>query len=240
LKLLQSRIVPTALVGAVAMTGLVVGIAASAPAAEAAPAAPFHYTHGYGIQHGWLCDGWRDGVYRCTAHWKIVNGRYVSFNPSWVPSQSTSASGSRGSHAKPITAKPITAKPITVKPITVKPLPYPSYPRGKPSHVPYPFGVCTYGAYLLAHDNVGGLGMARDWYADAVRRGLPTGTVPRVGATVTFQPFVQGASALGHVGHVVRIGANGAFLMEAMADVAGFGRFGFRWVHTGPGVHFIY
>lgn len=224
MKLLQSRIVPTALASAVVMTGLVVSVATSAPAADAAPAVPFHYTLGYSIQHGWLCNGWRNGMYHCTAHWKIVDGRYISLNPSWVPSQTTSASGTG-------------AKPITTKQVATKQAPYPS---GKPSHDPYPFGYCTYGAYLLAHDNVGGLGMARDWYINAVRRGLPTGASPRVGATVTFQPGVQGASSLGHVGHVVKIGANGTFLMEAMADNAGVGRFGFRWVHTGPGVHFIY
>lgn len=222
MKLLRSRIVPTALASAVALTGLAIGVATSAPTADAAPAASFHYTLGYTIQHGWLCNGWRSGAYRCTAHWEVVNGRYVSLNPSWVPSQSTSATRASGTSAQPITVKPQ------------------SYSSGKPSYDPYPFGYCTYGAYLLAHDNVGGLGMAGDWYANAVRRGLPTGTVPQVGATVTFQPYVQGASSLGHVGHVVQIGANGSFLMEAMADDAGFGHFGYRWVHTGPGVHFIY
>lgn len=227
---LTSRSTPhfirSAITASLAMAGLVACLALSAPSASAAPG--LRYQLGYSVQHGWLCDGWRSGEYHCTAHWKVVNGRFVSLHESWVPSQghanssrsgSAGKSGGAGHHSPPA------------------PVSHPSY---KPSHVPYPFGQCTYGAYLLAHDNVGGLGMARDWYYDAMRRGMPTGSAPRVGATVTFQPGVQGASPWGHVGHVVKIGANGWFLMEAMNDNAGFGRFGFRWVHTGWGVHFIY
>ena len=201
----------------VAVAGLAFSLAVSAPAASAAPAR-FGYRVGYTVQHGWLCNGWRSGMYRCTAHWKVVNGRYVSLNPAWVPSQGSMRGSTHGSTHAPARFSPT-----------------------KPGRVPYPFGQCTYGAFVLAHDNVGGLGMARDWYVNAIRRGLPTGSVPRVGATVVFAPGVQGASRTeGHVGHVVKLGANGMFLMEAMNDNAGFGRFGFRWVHAGFGVHFIY
>lgn len=228
LKHLRSRIASLALAATLAVTGLVAGFAASAPAADAAPGTFLHYSRGYSVQHGWLCLGWSNGAYRCTAHWKVVNGHFVSLNPSWVPSQASASSRS----SQPARPSAPAARPASSAPL--------SFHGTKPARIPYPFGQCTYGAYELAHDNVGGLGMARDWYANAVRIGLPTGSAARVGATVVFAPNVQGASPFGHVGHVVRLGANGAFLMEAMNDVAGFGHFGYRWVHTGPGVHFIY
>lgn len=184
--------------------------------AQAHSATTLRYQRGYSVQGNWLCYGWANGAYHCTQHWyRASSGAYVSLNPSWVASQASA--GGAGvtvtSFAEAVSAKPANA---------------------------YPFGECTYGAEALAHDNLNGLGNARDWLANARARGLPTGTTPRVGATVTFQPGVQGASWLGHVGHVVALGANGAFEMEAMNDDAGFGRYAYRWVHVGAGVAFIY
>lgn len=106
-----------------------------------------------------------------------------------------------------------------------------------PNH--YPYGWCTWGAANLAHDNVDHLGNAWMWIYNARARGLPTGTVPRVGATAVFQPGVQGASSLGHVAHVVAVGKNGYFEVEGMAAPY-WGRYSFSWVHTGRGVSFIY
>ena len=196
-------------------------------AADALPAHPsltalknwsvaLRYVRGYSVQGNWLCYGWATGAYHCTQHWRGTPGHYISLNPPWVPSQMSS-----GQSNVPTKAATLTASAHVVN--------------------TYPFGQCTYGAQALRPDEyLGGLGNAAQWFWNARARGLPTGYTPRVGATVVFQPGVQGASWLGHVGHVVAIGANGAFLMEAMNDANGWGRYAYRWVHTGPGVGFIY
>ncbi|MBF6592197.1 MAG: CHAP domain-containing protein, partial [Ktedonobacterales bacterium] len=65
------------------------------------------------------------------------------------------------------------------------------------------FGSCTwYVWYRRQDESLMGLGNASQWASSARARGLPTGTTPAVGATVVFQPGVQGASSLGHLGHV--------------------------------------
>jgi surface antigen len=164
--------------------------------------------------NSWLCYGWPSGAYHCTQRWSRVNWRYVSYNPSWVPSE---GSAQTSVHATTYTVA-YSAKPANT----------------------YPYGQCTFGAEQLAHDNVNGLGNARDWLWNAQRRGLPTGYTPRVGATVVFQPGVDGASWLGHVAHVVAVGSGGRFEIEAMNDAAGWGRYAFRWVQMRGGIAFIY
>lgn len=227
----------------IAATGLLAGllalgsmIAPTAPTAHASAlsgasgasgGSTVRYRRGYTVQHGWLCYGWPNGAYRCTAHWRWQDGRLVSLNTAWLPNGLTLASVHTTARkaVKRIVAR-AKAKSVT----------YSAKPRNT-----YAYGECTWGAMALAHDNVNGLGNARDWFANARARGMPTGYTPRVGATVTFQPGVQGASwQYGHVGHVVAVGAGGSFEMEAMNDSAGWGRFAFRWVHTGWGVGFIY
>jgi surface antigen len=115
----------------------------------------------------------------------------------------------------------------------------------KPYHSPnsYPWGQCTWGAAALAHDNVDHLGDALYWLANAQAGGLPTGSVPKVGATVVFQPGVQGASDLGHVAHVIAVYPDGAFRVEELNFYGyggGFGVWSTRVAHTGWGVSFIY
>jgi surface antigen len=114
----------------------------------------------------------------------------------------------------------------------------------KPANT-YPWGQCTWGAAQLARDNVMGLGNARDWLWNAQRRGMATGYTPRIGATVVYQPYVQGASWLGHVAHVVSVLGGGRFVVEEMnyqegGGVGGFGRWSYRTSWTGAGVSFIY
>jgi surface antigen len=107
----------------------------------------------------------------------------------------------------------------------------------------YPYGQCTWGAKALSGENLNHLGNARDWLANAVARGLPTGSTPRVGATVVYQPGVQGASGLGHVAHVVALLSGGRFVVEEMNYYGfggGFGKFSYRTSWTGWGVGFIY
>lgn len=212
---LRQTIIAASIAGVLALTTL--SALASSPAH--AQGVTFRYQRGYSVQHGsWLCFGFSDGAYHCTQHWRRSGGRYVSLNPAWVPSE---GSASQTSHSSVV---------------SVHTSAYHASYRNT-----YPWGQCTFGAAALRPDeNLSGLGNAGQWYVNARARGLPTGTTPRIGATVVFAPGVQGASWLGHVGHVVKIGSGGSFLMEAMNDSAGWGRYAFRWVHVGWGVHFIY
>jgi CHAP domain-containing protein len=106
------------------------------------------------------------------------------------------------------------------------------------------YGVCTWWAWYMRRDEpLATLGMARDWIANARARGLPTGYAPRVGATVVFSPYVQGAGSGGHAAHVVAVLSNGWFIITEMNfywNGGGWGRVDTRYVHTGSGVAFIY
>lgn len=197
---------------------LVAGQVGASPTAHAASG--FRYHSGYSVQHGWLCYGWSNGIYHCTSHWKVSGGHYVSLNPSWVPSHSATRSVSSHSATRSVSRR-----------------------GGGGNTATYPFGYCTYGAAALSWDNVTGLGNAYQWISRAQAKGMPTGYSPRVGATVVFQPGVQGASSGGHVAHVTAVYSNGAFQVEEMDFYGyggGFGSFSFRTAHTGPGVAFIY
>ncbi|HEU0026038.1 MAG TPA: CHAP domain-containing protein [Ktedonobacterales bacterium] len=124
---------------------------------------------------------------------------------------------------------------------------HPSYGMSDFAGDPYSsmFGVCTWWAWYTRQDEpqLGQLGMAYQWIANARARGMRTGYTPAVGATVVFQPGVQGASGSGHVGHVVQILSGGWFVISEMNfywNGGGWGRVDYRYVHTGSGVAFIY
>lgn len=141
---------------------------------------------------------------------------------------------------------PVATAPGGVGPWT--PVPgHPSYGMSDFAGDPYSaeFGVCTWWAWYTRRDEpqLGTLGMARDWIANARARGMSTGYSPSVGATAVFQPGVQGAGSGGHVGHVVQILSGGWFIISEMNfywNGGGWGRVDYRYVHTGSGVAFIY
>lgn len=187
-------------------------------AAPAAPAASYwQYTLGHSRQHDLFCTGTRRGgvtTLRCSR---------------W---------GYPGSAAAQAPAPAAVHAAVPVPSGTSVP-----WRGGSPDS--YPRGQCTDGAARLAYDNVDHLGNAWQWIGNAIRRGLPTGTVAKLNATVVFQPHVQYAGSLGHVAHVIALGASGSFEIREMnsfgfSPYGGFNRFSTRWVHTGPGVAFIY
>lgn len=168
------------------------------------------------VNGSWYCRAISPTAYHCTRHWHKAGGHLVSDRPAWV------------SNAAVVSAHAVVSQRSS------QPLQRANW---------YPWGQCTYGAAVLAHDNLAGLGNARDWLWRAAQHGLPTGRTPRVGATVVYQPGVQGASSLGHVAHVVAVYANGSFRVEEMNYYGfggGFGRFSYRTSWTGWGVAFIY
>ncbi len=231
---------------------LATGVAGmSTPAAHAATG--FHYQRGYSVQGGWLCYGWTNGAYHCTQHWHRSGSQLISDNPGWVPngggsvsvatSHTTAAKSTRSVKAAPVVAYAAT---YNSAPANISQWANPgrgSYTEPFGTYQGYSYGWCTSGAAMLAHDYVGGLGYAANWTRNAAARGMATGYAPRAGATVVFQPGVQGASGEGHVGHVVTVYSNGWFLVAETAfwwNGGGFGRVSYRYAHAGSGVSFIY
>lgn len=159
----------------------------------------FHFQRGYSIQHGWLCFGWPSGAYHCTAHWRVSDGRYISLNPGWVPSQGVTTP------ARPSSPQSQQSSPAPRGISQWASTGRASYPEPRGNFQGYSWGWCTSGAAMLAHDNVRGLGNARDWARNAAARGMRVTSTPHVGATVVFQPGVQGAGGGGHVAHVVAV-----------------------------------
>lgn len=202
-----------------------------------------YYHPGYSVQGNWLCYGWRSGAFHCTQHWSRRNGRFLSRNPSWVPSQ--------GSTARPQSV--VTRNVAPAPPSGGLGLRTPIAQWGRTGYSAYTawwggdgyaFGNCTAGARFLSGNHIPtGLGNAANWANAARARGMATGWTPRVGATVVFSPGVQGASSIGHVGHVVGVYSNGWFMMAAENDYfdgGGFNRIDYRYAHSGSGVQFIY
>jgi LysM repeat protein len=114
---------------------------------------------------------------------------------------------------------------------------------------------CYGGVYTVNPANYvyrGGYGWC-NWWAEVLRPDEPTlpwgsnlqrGSTPRVGATVFFAPFNQGASAAGHYAHVEAISPDGQYLLiSEMNDTwrgAGFAKVNYRYIRVEPGVSFIY
>jgi len=107
---------------------------------------------------------------------------------------------------------------------------------------PYPFGRCTFYAWLR-DTRLTGLHNAGTWDNFARGRGFRVGSTPAPNSTVVFEANVQGAGHLGHVGHVERVLGNGWFLLSEMNftwNGGGNSIVSYRFAHAGPGVSFIY
>lgn len=106
------------------------------------------------------------------------------------------------------------------------------------------FGQCTWWAqYERRDENLMHMGNAQYWAGGAASRGYKVGSLPSAGATVVFQPGVQGAGGAGHVAHVVKVYPGGWFLISEMNfywNGGGWGRVDYRFAHSGWGVQFIY
>ena len=106
------------------------------------------------------------------------------------------------------------------------------------------FGQCTWWAqYKRQDERLTHMGSAMYWASSAAGRGYRIGTTPVAGATVVFQPGVQGAGGYGHVAHVEAVYPDGWFLVSEMnfyVNGGGWGRVDYRYAHAGWGVSFIY
>ncbi|HET8908458.1 MAG TPA: CHAP domain-containing protein [Ktedonobacterales bacterium] len=106
------------------------------------------------------------------------------------------------------------------------------------------FGQCTWWAqYKRQDENLRHMGNAEYWAAGAAARGYRVGRTPVAGATVVFQPGVEGAGGAGHVAHVVKVYPDGWFLISEMNfywNGGGWGRVDYRFAYVRSGVSFIY
>lgn len=106
------------------------------------------------------------------------------------------------------------------------------------------FGVCTwYAWYRHQGEPLLRMGNAAAWPSVAPSFGLRVGTTPVVGATVVFQPGVEGADGGGHAAHVEEVLGGGWFIISEMNfswNGGGWGRVDWRYVYMAPGVSFIY
>jgi len=106
------------------------------------------------------------------------------------------------------------------------------------------FGQCTWLAAERARgEHYLGLGDAAQWRWTAAQRGYRVGSTPIVGATVVFQPGIEGAGGAGHVAHVIAVFPDGWFEIAEMNfywNGGGWGRIDWRYVYVSAGVNFIY
>lgn len=120
-------------------------------------------------------------------------------------------------------------------------------PTGSSSGDAFPVGQCTYGADLYYHQLAGIWvpwgGDAWTWAAGARAYGWNVSSTPIVPSIIVLQPFVQGASGLGHVAVVVKINSDGSVLamnMNWYANGGGWDRWSYWTFTPGPGVSFVW
>jgi surface antigen len=163
------------------------------------------------------------------------------------------AGKSSGGGAKTNSAPPTNG---VISPAPVRPWPprwaymyvpgHPSFKVNRPKNGYYwwAFGQCTWWAqYKRQDENLRHMGNARYWAAGAASRGYRVGRTPRAGATVVFQPGVEGAGGAGHVAHVEKVYPGGWFLVSEMNfywNGGGWGRVSYRFAYVRSGVSFIY
>lgn len=123
---------------------------------------------------------------------------------------------------------------------------HPGYAMGDFAGDPFSgyFGVCTwYAWYRHQGEPLMRMGNAAQWAYTARNFGLSTGSTPAVGATVVFQPGVEGAGGGGHAGVVEQVLGGGWFILSEMnfgVNGGGWGRVDWRYAYVAPGVTFIY
>lgn len=105
----------------------------------------------------------------------------------------------------------------------------------------FPWGQCTFWAAQERPD-IGSrvIGNAASWLYSARAAGLATGSAPRAGAVVVYQPGAQGAAWTGHVGYVTSVSPDGVHFTISEMNFPYWGRVTSRSSWTGGGVAFIY
>ena len=240
--------------GASALLGTAVLATAFVTMVTASAAPGLRYHRGYSVQGRWLCYGWSNGSFHCTQRWHRSGGSLISNNPTWVPNAG-GASSTHTSAPAHAAGKGNTAPSGHVQAINSagEPCRSTQYFNGTPSQWQVPPS-CYAGVYWVnpAHYVYrSGFGWC-NWWPEVMNPSRPNllwgnyprGYTPRPGATVVFAPGVQGAGGAGHYGRVVAVYPGGNWFLISERNFtwrgAGFARVEYRYVHTGPGVSFIY
>lgn len=211
------------------------------------------YHRGYYTNNGWLCYGWANGTYHCTAWWHQQGNTSISDNPAWVPNigngatASASAPASSGSSAHadsgPVVGYNTSGEPCTSTNFWVANISQWSVPPGCYGNVYTPnpanyvsrpsFGWCNWWPEVMHPRQYDIL-----WGSRYHRGGTPS-----PGAAVYFAPGVQGAGSSGHYAQVIAVHPDRYWVLVAEMNFvwrgAGFGKVDFRYIHVGPGVTFI-
>ena len=194
-----------------------------------------------------------------TGHWVAIIGVQPNQDVGGGAGPGVSAPGSAGlpiaSVKSAVSTAPAAAATSGISPAPLSPWPptwaYASVPgyysfgmTDVGGFYSWAFGQCTWWAqYERRDENLMHMGNAQYWASGARARGYSVGYAPRVGATVVFQPGVQGAGGAGHVAHVVKVYPDNWFLVSEMNfywNGGGWGRVDYRFAHAGSGVQFIY
>ena len=227
--------------GSTLLWSLFLGVWTPDAQARASASAGLHWVRGYSVQSGWLCYGWPT-FYHCTSHWTLVDGRYLSYNAPFVPSQSTQSTQSTPvSSPGPsslTTGQPCHTAVLWPRTISAWAVPLGCYGgiyRPSPAaYVPRPsYGWCNWWPEVL-----------HPWLSGYAALHQPGHSSPRVSAVVFFAPGVQGASRAGHYAQVVAVAPGGYWLLITEMNFyyrgGGFARVDYRYVHVGAGVSFRY
>ena len=236
------------LVGVLAFSAIATQVGLFGHTANAANG--LHYQRGYSVQNSWLCYGWSNGTYHCTQRWHRSGGKLVSDNPAWVPNMGATSAATM--HAAG-TGAPAPMGQVLAVNSAGEPCRSTVYFNGVPSQWAVPPS-CYGGVFSINPANYvyrPGFGWC-NWWPEVMNPSRPNllwgnyprGYTPRPGATVVFAPGVQGAGGAGHYGRVVAVYPGGNwFLISEMNFTwrgAGWQKVSYRYVHTGPGVSFIY
>ena len=163
--------------------------------------------------------------------------------------KSSGDSGPKTNSAPPKTSSAISPPPVYPWPPRWAYMYVPGHPSfgvSRPSNGYYwwAFGQCTWWAqYKRQDENLRHMGNAQYWAGGAASRGYRVGRTPVKGATVVFQPGVEGAGGAGHVAHVEAVYPGGWFLISEMNfywNGGGWGRVSYRFAYARSGVSFIY
>lgn len=234
------------------------GMQTTLTTAHAAPRSGIR--QGLYVQGSWLCRRFSSGTIHCTHHWhRDRQGRLISDNPSWVPNASYAPRAQAAQAPARVTFSHAPAVVYHGSSLAPEPC-SPNVPSSVWTTVNYrrawtvPPG-CYGGVFHVNPSNYvhrSGFGWC-NWWPEVLRpdepqlpwgAGLARGKAPRVGATVYFAPFDQGASAGGHYGHVESISPDGGYiLISEMNDIwrgAGFAKVNYRYVRVDGGLTFIY
>lgn len=251
-KILSGRVSCVRVLFGAALLGaaFIVAIGANGPTANASGS--LYYQRGYYVANDWLCYGWSNGIYHCTAHWHRNGSQLVSDNPSWVPNYgSTSAptsTSNKASRPSGVTYGSTSGSNTAGQPCRSSTM-FPAYISQWTTPVSCYAGIYSVNPANYAYRS--GFGWC-NWWPEALHPNQPDilwggqyrhSSTPTPGAVVRFAPGVQGASSAGHYAQVVAVAPDHYWVLITEMNFSwrggGWQKVSYRYIHVGSGVTFI-